>query len=44
MNYAGCLRKFDVAGFVARYPPAAANAVSAGGTPAPAKKAKKAKK
>ena len=26
MNFAGCKRKFDVAAFVKRFPPAAANA------------------
>lgn len=29
MNYAGCKRKFDVAAFVAKYPPAARNAKEA---------------
>ena len=29
MNYAGCKRKFDVKSFVAKYPPAAANAKAA---------------
>ena len=28
MNYQGCKRKFDVAAFVARYPPAAQNAAA----------------
>lgn len=36
MNYDGCKRKFDVAGFVSRYPQAAQNAIAAGGTPASA--------
>ena len=44
MNYNGCMRKFGVQEFVAKYPPAAANAVAAGGTPAPVKKAKQRKK
>ena len=29
MNYNGCKRKFKIAEFVARYPPAAANAATA---------------
>ena len=29
MNYEGCKRKFDVKAFVAKYPPAAANAAAA---------------
>merc|ERR1711871_790145 len=40
MNYAGCMRKFGVAEFVARYPEAAKNCIAAGGSPAPPKKAK----
>lgn len=40
MNYAGCLRKFDVHRFVSRYPEAAKNALAAGGTVAVPKKAK----
>ena len=35
MNYAGCMRKFGVHEFVARYPPAKSNCIKAGGTPAP---------
>ena len=29
MNYAGCSRKFNVSEFVAKFPPAAANAAAA---------------
>ena len=32
MNYEGCKRKFDVKAFVAKYPPAAANAAAAAAT------------
>jgi hypothetical protein len=39
-NSQGCKRKFDVARFVSKYPPAAANAAKAGGG-APAKKGAK---
>jgi len=41
MNYAGCKRKFDIAQFVAKYPPAADAAAAAGGTAAPPPAAKK---
>ena len=41
MNYNGCLRKFDVATYVSRFPPAKVNAIAAGGTPAEPKKKKK---
>ncbi|KAG5187561.1 DNA photolyase, FAD-binding/Cryptochrome [Tribonema minus] len=40
MNYAGCMRKFNVASFVARYPAAVANCKAAGGEPAKPKKAR----
>jgi hypothetical protein len=42
MNYAGCMRKFNVAEFVARFPKAAQNCLAAGGEPAKPKKARKA--
>jgi hypothetical protein len=42
MNYAGCMRKFNVAEFVARFPKAAENCLAAGGEPAKSKKARKA--
>ncbi|CAM9823819.1 unnamed protein product [Ascophyllum nodosum] len=38
MNYAGCMRKFDVQKFVSKYPEAAKAAVQAGGSPAPMKR------
>lgn len=40
MNYAGCKRKFKVADFVAKYPPAAKNAAKAGGVAEAPKKKK----
>jgi hypothetical protein len=42
MNYAGCMRKFNVAEFVARFPKAAENCLAAGGEAAKPKKARKA--
>jgi len=38
MYLSGCLRKFDVAGFVDRFPQARSNCIKAGGDPIPPKK------